>query len=228
MGGLLTLSQLESRASAQPSGMHALGESMELCRRLRAGDITTLEWHARIAAAMQSSSVEELGRAVDIEGLRARVRGVRRGAVILRVPAARALCSEEGSDVKVFFVRAGRSDPPHCHFNMVAAHIVLEGRFRVRHFDRVREERGGVVLRPTHDSVVGPGEVTSISDTRDNAHWFLAETDGVLLDVQQGRLDPSLAIRRRQMLDIDGATPLADGSILAPHLDRYAALRRYG
>ena len=146
----------------------------------------------------------------------------------MRVRTARPLLTEDGSDMKVFFFKKKRSDPPHCHFNLVAAHIVLEGRFRVRHYARVREEDGGVVLRPTHDRMIGPGDVTSISDDRDNAHWHYAETDGVLLDVQQGRIDPRIPIRRRQMLDLDAATPLSDDLVWAPHLTKGRALRQYG
>lgn len=146
---------------------------------------------------------------------------------MLRIPALEQLDHAEGAAMRVFFFRAGRTDPPHCHFNSVTAHLVLSGQFRVRHYERVREEARGFVLQPTRDRRLHPGDVTSISELRENAHWHEAITDGVLLDVEQGRLDPTLPIRRRQMID-PTTHPAADGSIFAPRLTTAEALRRFG
>lgn len=226
-----------SSASAQPSTsesasrsdpVDALREAVRRGRQLRLGEITQLEWQDQVERILGGCDPEALARAVDLPALRRRARPVARGASILRAPLFASLDADEGADVKVFFLRAGRSDPPHCHFNLVAAHIVLQGDFRVRHYDRMEEDGELIALRPTRDRTIGPGRVTSISDDRDNAHWHLAQTDGVLLDVQQGRIDPSLPIRRRQMLDIDAAESRSDGALLARKLTRGAALRRYG
>ena len=229
VGGIATLSGASSLASAQQtSAVETLRQAVDLGRRVRRGELSQTGWQDAVEPLLRSKTVTELSEAIDLRALRARARPVARGSSILRVPLFRRLGADEGADMKVFFFRAGRSDPPHVHFNLLAAHIVLEGRFRVRHFERVREQDDGFVLRAGRDRILGPGEVSSISDHRDNGHWHLAETDGVLLDVQQGRLDPSLPIRRREMIDPEGARPLADGSILSPRLGRNAALRRYG
>lgn len=228
-GGLLSIVDrggLAQSVGAEP--VEVLRRAVHLGRRLKAGEITPARWQEAIDSTLRSCSVADFRAALDLDRLREEAGSVPRGASIIRAPFVRELGGAVGSDVKVFFLERGRSDPPHCHFNMVAAHIVLEGSFRVRHFERVREERGGVVLRPSGDRVIGPGELTSITDERDNAHWHLAESDGVLLDVQQGRLDPSVPIRRRQMLDVDRGVARADGTLLAPRLGRATALRRYG
>ena len=230
-GGMIALTGATAAAQTR-AARRSLAEAIDLGRRLRRGEITDTAWQDRVEATLASCDVTALGAAIGLDALRSRARPVRRGASILRVPLDDELLGgigrEVGSDVKVFFVEAGRTDPPHCHFNLVAAHIVLEGRFRVRHYDRVGEDDEGVALRATRDRVIGPGEVTSISDHRENAHWHAAETRGVLLDVQQGRIDPGLPVRLRQMLDVEGARPLGDGSIVAPRLARATALRRYG
>lgn len=214
--------------SAQSPAFAALREAVALGGALRRGEITQTGWQDRVAPVLRRRSVAELAAAIDLPALRARAARVVRGASILRVPLLDALDPDEGADVKVFFLRAGRSDPPHVHFNLVAAHIVLEGRFRVRHFSRLGEEDGGFRLRPSGDRELGPGELSSISDDRDNGHWHQALTDGVLLDVQQGRIDPTRPIRRREMIDPERARPLPDGALHARRLDRVTALRRYG
>lgn len=227
LGGVLTLSDSALRAAVQTPGVAMLREALALGRRLRRGEITQFQWQDAIGPILRGATIEEIRDAIGLEMIRERTPRVRLGAGIQNVPLLARLDPDDGAAVRVFFFGAGRTDPPHCHFNMVAAHIVLAGQFRVRHFERLRETADGFVLRPSHDRVIGVGDSTSISDLRDNAHWHAALTPGVLLDVEQGRLDPSLPIRKRQMLDL-GVPPNADGSILASCLDRQTALHRFG
>ncbi len=226
--GFLSRDQSALATSSHDLGLAALTRAIECGRQLRAGTIENTQWQDLVEAKLQSCSIHDLKQAIALRKLRRVQPNVKRGAGIMRVVTTRPFLTEEGSDMKVFFFKAKRSDPPHCHFNLVAAHIVLEGRFRVRHYERVREENAGVVLRFTRDRIIGPGDVTSISDDRTNAHWHYAETDGILLDVQQGRINPQIPIRRRQMLDIDRATKLSGDLFWAPHMSKGAALRRYG
>lgn len=227
LGGVLTLSTRSLRAAPQTRGVAMLREALELGRRLRRGEITQLQWQDAIGPILRSATIEEIRDAIGLEMIRERTPRVRLGAAIKPVPIVKQLNPDEGAAMRVFFINAGRTDPPHCHFNQVTAHIVLAGKFRVRHFERLREERGAFVLRPSHDRTIEIGDHTSISEVRDNAHWHAAITDGVLLDVEQGRLNPNLPIRNRQMIDVS-VTPQKDGSIIAPCLDKETALRRFG
>jgi hypothetical protein len=227
LGGLLTFSGGPLHASAQTTVLGVLQQAIDLGRQLRRGEITPLDWQDAIGPTLRGCAIDELRDTLALDRLRAHAPTLRRGASILRVPLFDTLDADEGAAMRVFFFEADCGDPPHVHFNQVTSHIVLEGRFRVRHFERLREEPGGFVLRPSHDRVIEVGDSTSISDLRDNGHWHHALTRGVLLDVEQGRLDPSIPIRRRQMID-PGGPVLADGSILAPRLTRSAALRLYG
>lgn len=227
LGGALGLSGGALRASAQSGALAVLREAAELGRRVRRGEITPIEWQDAIGPTLRGCSPLELREALGIDALQRRVPAVRRGAAIVRLPIFDRLGGEEGAAMRAFFFEADHGDPPHCHFNQVTAHIVLSGRFRVRHFERVRDAPSAFVLRPSHDRVIEVGDVTSISDLRDNGHWHHALTRGVLLDVEQGRLDPSIPIRRRQMVDPSGP-PLADGTIVAPWISRPTALRRFG
>jgi hypothetical protein len=229
IGGVIAGTIAVSVARAQLTrGQTVLREAMSLGRRLRRGELTQVEWQDAIVATLASCSVEELGEAAGRSSASNGAPPVSRGAVVVRAPAFSDLGADEGADLKLFFFEAGRSDPPHVHFNLVAAHIVLAGEFRVRHFERLEERSGGFVLRPSHDRIIGPGQVTTISDLRDNGHWHQARTRGVLLDVQQGRIDPALPVRRRVTIDPDRARSLGDGTLLVRQIENAEALRRYG
>lgn len=225
--GAFALSSGSLTAFAQRHPTSTIASALRLGRRLRRGEITQTQWQDSIGPILQSLTVDELSDAVGLAALRTRARRVVRGMAMVPVPLIETLDHDEGAAMRVFFFRAGRTDPPHCHFNSVTAHMVLSGRFRVRHWDRLREEPGRFVLRATRDRRIGPGDLTSISELRENAHWHEALTDGVLIDIEQGRLDPSRPPRPRQMLD-PTAAPRRDGTILAPALTDAQALRRFG
>ena len=200
-------------------------------RALREGRITPMDWQDQMPALLARVPVDAIARALDLPRLRRRARTVTRGCATLSLPYPTELGGDEGAAMRVFFFEAGRTDPPHVHFNSVTTHLVLEGRFEVRHWDRIREDaRGsratGFVLRETHDRAIGPGESTSISEPRDNGHWHRCLSRGVLLDLEQGRLDPSIPPRNRQMVDLSAAR--REGEFFAPAITNALALRRYG
>ncbi|MDI1477570.1 hypothetical protein [Polyangium sp. y55x31] len=199
----------------------------EASRALVEGRSSPATWQELVEQAFGGASPEEIARAIDVESLLARAPAASRGAAV--VPFSTSLPGEDRPRIvtKLFVLRAGRANPPHAHDNMVSVHYVLRGRFRVRHYDRVRDEPGGIVLRPTIDRVLGPGEATSISDERDNVHWHVAETDGVLLDVLCADLEGRPT--DTHLVDPVRAEPLEGGLLRAPRLSTVGeALERFG
>jgi len=202
-------------------------EALALGRGVRRGELTQLDWQERIGEVLLTSSVAELRAALDLDALARRARPVTRGCSIVPLALGPDLDPDEGAAMRVFFFETGRGDPPHVHFNSVTCHIVLAGRFRVRHYERIAEEGDAFLLRPTRDREISEGQSTSISELRENGHWHHCLEHGVLLDVEQGRLDPTIPPRNRVLVDLS-VPPRADGTILAPALTRSAALRAYG
>lgn len=139
------------------------------------------------------------------------------------------LAGRLGVVTRVFACRAGRAIVPHGHVNMVSGFVVLRGRWRGRHYERLATTDAHVTIRPTIDRGFMPGEVSTISDHRDNVHWFTAESDAAFIfNVHVGGYDPTIAgAPGRLFLDPDGER-LADGSIRAPRLSREACVARYG
>ncbi|WP_170319663.1 hypothetical protein [Polyangium spumosum] len=222
-----TLSAGSAAPAERRAAENVFQAAREASRALAEGRLSPTTWQELVERAFRGASVEEIARAIDVESLLTRARAAARGAAV--VPFALSFPGGEGPRIvtKLFVLRAGRANPPHAHDNMVSMHYVLRGRFRVRHYDRVRDEPGGIVLRPTIDRILGPGEATSISDERDNVHWHVAETDGVLLDVLcvdlEGRPTDT------HLLDPVRAEALEGGLLRAPRLPTVGeALERFG
>ena len=66
---------------------------------------------------------------------------------------------------------------PHGHNNMATAFIILKGDFHGRHYDRLEDEQDHVIIRSTIDKQFGPGGFSTISDFKDNVHWFKATSE---------------------------------------------------
>jgi hypothetical protein len=78
---------------------------------------------------------------------------------------------------QIFAMKKGRSVIPHGHDNMATGFLVLKGDFRGRHWDRVEDHADHYIVRPTIDRKFAPGETSTISDHKDNVHWFTAESE---------------------------------------------------
>jgi len=163
----------------------------------------------------------------------------------LRIPAGRALHSypvktgirfrdESGRrrDLRfasaLFEFDADNVITPHAHRHMVSAHMVVEGAFRVRNFDRVRDEDRAIVIRPSVDREIGEGAVSSISDRADNVHWFVPRSRrATTFDIVVSGLEPGRPAFRIDPLDPLAGTVLADGTIRAPITGFEAAAAKY-
>lgn len=78
---------------------------------------------------------------------------------------------------QIFALKQGRSVVPHGHNNMATGFLILNGTLRGRHYDRLEDHKDHYIVRPTIDRAFAPGEFSTISDHKDNVHWFQAETE---------------------------------------------------
>ena len=89
---------------------------------------------------------------------------------------------------KPFFVvewqlEPGAVLPPHCHPNASVCTLGLEGEARIRNFEVVGEapefsSRRTFIVRETHDEIIAPGRINTLSSRRDNIHTFQAGKNG--------------------------------------------------
>lgn len=73
--------------------------------------------------------------------------------------------------------------PPHCHPNFSVCTLGLEGEAVLRNFEIAGEappfkSPTGFEVRQTHEELIGPGRVNTLSPSRDNIHTFRAGAKG--------------------------------------------------
>lgn len=157
----------------------------DLNRDLAAGRLALVDWQDRIAALHAGVELSELKRYLDFDRL-TKVMAFPSKLAETADPHLPAQINVDGIDrpwfVRFFGMRKGGAVIPHVHNNMVSAHLVIEGQFHARTFDRRADmpdaERGdAVLLRPSRDETLGTGGIVTMSDDRDNSHWLIAEAD---------------------------------------------------
>jgi hypothetical protein len=73
--------------------------------------------------------------------------------------------------------------PPHCHPNASVCTLGLEGEARIRNFEVVGQapefsSRKTFLVRETHNEIIAPGRINTLSSMRDNIHTFQAGRNG--------------------------------------------------
>jgi hypothetical protein len=117
---------------------------------------------------------------------------------------------------------------PHAHKHMASAHMVIEGKVRIRTYDRIADEDGAILILPTADVVAQAGEAAAMTTDKDNVHWFAARSDRAMtFDVIVDGLDKGQERYVIQPLDPVGGNHLRDGTISAPLLTFEESAKRY-
>jgi len=201
----------------------------ERSAELRRDAITPEDWQDQMAALVARLDLDEVVAALDLSGLRATLElpDDRARVRVLSFPELRQALLDAGVRVRLFGLRPGRAIVPHGHHDMVSMHWVLAGGLHARHYDRITQTREHMVLRPTIDRVLRPGMATTVSDERDNVHWFVA-VDGPAysLGVTVSQLHGE-GPHGRVYIDPRAADREGD-RLRAPILSPSEARRRYG
>ena len=98
---------------------------------------------------------------------------------------------------------------------------------RLLHYEKIRQENECMIIKPTIDKIARVGENSSITDEKDNIHWFIANSetaftfDVIMLNLQDKPYDI-------HNLDIYKKQNLSDGTFRVPVLDVDTALKKYG
>lgn len=124
-------------------------------------------------------------------------------------------------------MKKDRAIIPHGHSNMASAHLILKGELHLRQYEKIRQEEDSLIIRASVDRITKTGEYSSISDEKDNVHWFTANTqtvftfDVIMLDLNNKTYDI-------HNLDIFEKQDLQDGTQRVPILNVENALKKYG
>lgn len=225
------LGEARAQAPARRGSVRSWIDSQdEIARALASGTMSGRQW---------ALEVERLGRTVDVAELMAevdRARVTTAGAGSSNDPRKRHVrfLDADGTPrrlnygVALFDFAPRNVITPHGHKHMVSAHMVVNGAFRVRNFDRLRDEGEAMIIRPTRDYVASVGQVSTMCSERDNIHWFVPQSGpATTFDVVISGLDAGQPDHDIRTIDPVGGERLADGSIRAPMLSFEESARRY-
>jgi hypothetical protein len=224
----------EARGAVPEDNRHSarrwLRRQDDLARALAKGSLTQVQWHDQVGALARDVDVSEL--AYEIRRAKPRPAGDTFG----HDPKKRFLTfvDEAGATVRLSYGAALFSFDrdsvitPHAHKHMASAHMVIEGKVRIRTFDRIADEDGGILIVPTADEIAEAGHAAAMTTDKDNVHWFASRSDHAMtFDVIVDGLDKGQERYVIQPLDPIGGEHLRDGTIRAPVLTFEESVGRY-
>ncbi len=130
---------------------------------------------------------------------------------------------------QIFAMSKGRSVIPHGHDNMSTGFLVLKGTFRGRHWDRIEDNKDHYVIKPTIDHNFETGGCSTISDHKDNVHWFTAESEvGFLFNIHVVDYNPDNPKTGGRVYIDPLGEKLAGGLVKAPKISYGEANRKFG
>jgi hypothetical protein len=206
-------------------------ELAELCKSVKDRKIKDTDWQAKIEELYKKCDLPELVKLIDLDKLARDVKYPDRGAANLGVDLSKVegLPKQLVFGKQIFALKKGRSIVPHGHDNMCTAFIVLRGNFVGRHYDRVADEDDHYLIKPTIDAKFKPGESSTISDHKDNVHWFTADSDtGFIFNIHVMGYNPeNKKSAARVYVDPDGEKT-KDGLIVAKKMTSADCHKKYG
>ena len=238
LGSLLTYSLLQtlSRSNAfadeiKPTVIAWLKLVNSLAEDVRDQKIKQVDWQKQVEALFQKIDPADAMRLIDFEALTKDLKIVDNGANSLRpkFPKVEGLPTEYVFGRQIFALKKGRSVVPHGHNNMATAFLILKGDFHGRLYDRVKDEESHILIKPTVDRDFHTGEASSVSDHKDNVHWFQAKSETAfifnihVLNVSPGKGEST----GRVYVDPNGEK-VEGGLLRAKRLDHKEAHKIYG
>jgi hypothetical protein len=236
LGTALNYFLLESLFSSQafakpvaPIANHWAKQLSEICNDLKLEKISSSLWQNQVEKLFNHIQLEELLKFIDFETLTKNFDYPDLGVntKMITFPKLDGLPEKTVFIKKIFGMRKDRAIIPHGHSNMSSAHLVLKGEFALKHYDKVHEDEKNLFIKPTIEKIAKLGSSSSISDEKNNIHWFIANTetaftfDVIMLDLGGKEYDI-------HNIDIEAGEKTRDGLIRAPKMDVQTALKKYG
>lgn len=237
LGTLWLLSQAKLTASWKTSDWTFQNWSdacLDLALQLRAGNMSALAWQDAMAHLYQKVDLDELRTQIDFEKLTRELNFPIDQSVIVPIqdfPRKKEIRLAP----KLFGNRKGTAVIPHVHNDMVSIHLVLQGQFLARTYNRIfeNEKKGILQLNPIFEGYLNPGSSISMSDDFQNGHWLVAQKnhsftlDIAITDLGSNRKYTNRA-NRYSMIFCDPTRPQKGGMIHAPILSFKEALMQFG
>jgi hypothetical protein len=198
---------------------------------LRKGRIKPVEWQEQIESLLNQVDMRDLLKAIDYQQLARSTKLFKdhETAEDVTFSNIKKLPDELSFAPYFYGMKKGVSIVPHGHQNMVTMHMMLKGEAHGWHYDRLADEPEFLIIKPTKDKILTVGDVSTISDQRDNIHWFKALTEPVFMfNLGVYGLDPKAETTGRDYIDPNNGENLSSGSIRVPRITSEKAYKIYG
>ena len=130
---------------------------------------------------------------------------------------------------QIFACKKGKSIVPHGHANMCTGFIILKGKWHGKHYDRLETHADHYIIKPTIDREFEPGDLSTISDHKDNIHWFKAVSDtAFIFNVHVIGYDPKIKDNSGRLYVDPEGEKLAGGLVKALKMSSADCHRKYG
>lgn len=210
---------------------HWLADLDQIGREVKNDTLKQVEWQKKVEELYSHVDLPEFLKMIDFETLKKKLDTFNgKGALSLGVafPQIEGVPTKFVFGRQLFAMKKGHSIVPHGHDSMATAFLVLQGQCRGRHYDRLGDEKGFMIISPTIDQEFGPGGTSSISDVKDNVHWFEALSDSAFVfNIHVNGLKTNPKSPGRVYVDPNGEK-LEGGKIRARILDHDECTKLYG
>jgi len=238
LGSLMTFSLVKSLDNVEVLGNTVspivrkwLIEMEDLTQQLRQRRVKSTEWQGQIESLLSRVDLNDLLSAIDFDRLAktAVFPEDHESAEDVDFSHNEGLPAELSFAPYFYALKRGTAIVPHGHRNMASMHMMLKGRAHCWQFERVSDEAQYLTIKPDIDKVLEVGAVTTVSDQRDNIHWFKALSEPVFMfNIGVFRINPSEAFNGRDCIDPLGGEKLKDGLIRARRIELKEAYKIYG
>jgi hypothetical protein len=206
-------------------------ELHQLSQDLKDHKLTDLQFQAKMEELYRRVDLPELIKLVDLDRAAERVKYPELGAANLGIDLSQVegLPRQLVFGKQIFACKKGRSIVPHGHDNMCTGFIILRGEWTGKHYDRLEDHKDHYLIKPTIDRTFKPGECSTISDHKDNVHWFRADSDtAFIFNVHVLGYDNSIKTPTgRIYMDPEGERT-AGGLIVAKRMTSAECHKKYG
>lgn len=235
LGSLLTFSLLETlfageafADSIKPVAAKWLADLNELGNDVKGKKLEQVQWQKKVEELFAQCNLPELLKFIDFDKLTANLKFRDQGELSLhaKFPQVEGLPTNLVFGHQIFALTKDRSVVPHGHVNMATAFLILKGDFHGRHFDKLEDAEKFMIIRPTIDRSFKVGECSTISDYKDNVHWFTATSEtGFIFNIHV--MGITAARSGRIYIDPNGEK-LADNKIKARKVGADEVYKLYG
>lgn len=213
----------------EPILRHWSVELNEICNDLKTKRISQSLWQEHIGKLFSHIELKELLKFINFEKLTEHFEYPDLGVDTKNItfPKLKDLPEDLVFIKKIFGMKKGRAIVPHGHSNMASAHLILQGECSLKHYEKVEEEKEYLIIKPTIDKKAYAGDFSSISDEKDNVHWFIANSetaftfDVIMLNLNGKKYDI-------HNIDIAEGKIISGDLIRAKKIDVKTALKKYG